>query len=259
MNKKSLNTSWGSVAGWYNDVVNDPESYQAKVILPNVLRLISPEKGQKILDLACGQGYFSHAVAARGANITGIDIAPELIEIAKKQAGHNESFIVSPATDLSKLAPRSFDSAFCVLAIQNIERMGDVFKEVSRVLKERGKFVVILNHPAFRIPGKTFWEFDEKAGIQFRRVDEYIGESSKKMDMHPGTSNSDSKDEKFTTISFHRPIQSYSKSLANAGFAISRIEEWMSHRDSEKGPRKSVEDKARREIPLFMCLECVKL
>jgi len=33
----------------------------------------------------------------------------------------------------------------------------------------------------------------------------------------------------------------------------------MSHKDSEKGPRKQAEDKARNEIPLFMCLECVKI
>ena len=71
--------------------------------------------------------------------------------------------------------------------------------------------------------------------------------------MHPGQTKRN------TTISFHRPIQAYSKSLANAGFAISRIEEWMSHRESERGPRKSAEDHARREIPLFMCLECIKL
>ena len=80
-----------------------------------------------------------------------------------------------------------------------------------------------------------------------------MSESKMEIDMHPGQTKRN------TTISFHRPIQAYSKSLANAGFAISRIEEWMSHRESERGPRKSAEDHARREIPLFMCLECIKL
>jgi ubiquinone/menaquinone biosynthesis C-methylase UbiE len=248
-----MKTSWGNVAQWYDGVVNDPDSYQAKVILPNIVRLLAAQKGKRVLDLACGQGFFSHALSASGAAITGVDVSPELVSIAQKHASHNEEFYVSPSDDLSKLKNSSFDEAFCVLAIQNIERMGETFREVSRVLTGKGKFIIVLNHPAFRNPGKTHWGFDEKAAVQYRRVDEYMSESRSAIDMHPG------KEKKETTYSFHRPLQVYSKMLSNSGFAISRIEEWMSHKESEKGPRKSAEDRARREIPLFMCLECVKL
>lgn len=250
MNK---NTSWGNVADWYDDVVNDRDSYQNKVILPNLLRIVAPEKGKSVLDIACGQGFFSHAMAAKGAKIVGVDIGTALIDIAKKQAGPNETFHVMSAENLSGLEDAEFDAAFCVLAIQNIEHMAKAFKEASRVLKSRGKFVIVMNHPSFRIPGKSAWGFDEKGGIQYRRVDEYLSESRKAMDMKPGTPGTE------ITHSFHRPLQVYSKTLANAGFAISRIEEWTSHKESEAGPKKVMEDKARREIPLFMCLECVKV
>ncbi len=247
-------TSWGNVANWYDKVVNDEDSYQVKVILPNVLRLLNPQKGKKILDLACGQGFFSHALAAQGATITGVDISPELIEIARKHAGHNEDFYISGADNLSKFKDKSFDSAVCVLALQNIEKMPQTLKEVGRILKEKGKFVLVLNHPSFRIPGKSAWGFDEKANVQYRRIDDYISESRTAIDMHPGSD----KDKKEMTYSFHRPLQAYSKSLANAGFVIGRIEEWVSHKESEKGPRKSAEDRSRKEIPMFMCLECIK-
>lgn len=246
-------TSWGNVAGWYDRVVNEEDSYQVKVILPNVLRLLDPKKGKKILDLACGQGFFSHALAAHGATVTGVDISPELIEIARKHAGHNEDFYISSSDSLSKFKGESFDAAVCVLALQNIEKMPQTLKEAGRVLKGKGKFVLVLNHPSFRIPGKSAWGFDEKTNIQYRRVDEYISESRAAIDMHPG------QEKKEVTYSFHRPLQAYSKSLANAGFAIARIEEWVSHKESEKGPRKAAEDKSRREIPMFMCIECVKI
>ncbi|MEK7607945.1 MAG: methyltransferase domain-containing protein [Patescibacteria group bacterium] len=248
-----MKTSWNSVAGWYDNVVNDQNSYQAVVILPNILRLLAPKKGKKILDLACGQGYFSHALSAHGASVVGVDIASELVNIAKKHASHTEEFYVASIHDLSKFDDNRFDSALCVLAIQNIDRMTDVFAEVSRLLKTGGKFIIVLNHPVFRIPGKSSWGFDEKLKVQYRRIDEYMSESKKEIDMHPGQAK------KQTTLSFHRPLQAYSKSLANAGFAISRLEEWMSHKQSESGPRKNAEDLIRREIPLFMCLECVKL
>lgn len=255
-----MKTSWGNVAGWYDKVVNDEDSYQGKVILPNILRLMAPKKGQRLLDLACGQGFFSHALAAEGAHVTGVDIAPELIDIARTHASHNQEFYVSSADNLRVFKDKTFDSAVCVLAIQNIEKMNLTFAEVSRVLKPGGRFIVVLNHPAFRIPGKSGWGFDERApggGAQYRRIDEYMSESRAAIEMHPGHFAGHKKAD--LTYSFHRPIQNYSKSLANAGLAIARIEEWMSHKQSEKGPRKAAEDRARKEIPLFMCLECVKL
>ncbi|HVT75005.1 MAG TPA: class I SAM-dependent methyltransferase [Candidatus Paceibacterota bacterium] len=248
-----MKTSWGGVAGWYDKVVNDEDSYQSQVILPSIVRLMAPKRGDRILDLACGQGFFSHVLAAEGAHVTGVDIAPELIDIARTHAMHNQEFYVSSADDLRAFKDKTYDAALCVLAIQNIEKMNIAFKEVGRVVKPGGKFVVVLNHPAFRIPNKSAWGFDDKADAQYRRVDEYISESRAAIDMHPGQAKKD------VTYSFHRPIQNYSKALANAGFAIARIEEWMSHKESEKGPRKQAEDKARREIPLFMCLECVRL
>lgn len=246
-------TSWGKVANWYDKTVNDDDSYQAKVILPSILRILNPEKGKWILDLACGQGFFSHAVASKGARVTGVDIAKELIDIAKKQAGHNEEFFTTPADNLSLFKVDTFDSALSVLAIQNIENIAKVFKEVSRVTKKGGKFVIVLNHPAFRIPDKSSWGDDMVTKALYRRVDEYLSESRKAIDMNPGSQNS------LKTISFHRPLQVYSKTLANCGFAILRIEEWISHRESQIGPKKVAEDKARREIPLFMCLECIKI
>ena len=249
----SKETSWGNVASWYDTVVNDKDSYQVNVILPHILRILAPEKGKRFLDLACGQGFFTHALAAKGTHVTGVDIAPELIDLARVHAGHNEEFYVSSADNLSKFRDKSFDAIVCVLAIQNIERMAMVFKEAGRVIKSGGKFALVLNHPAFRIPGKSSWGFDDALNSQYRRIDEYMSESRSAIDMHPGQKA------KELTYSFHRPLQVYSKTLANAGFAISRIEEWASHKESEKGPRKQAEDKARKEIPLFMCLECVKL
>ncbi len=246
-------TSWGKVAEWYDDVVKDENSYQNKVILPNLTRIVKPETGKEILDLACGQGFFSHVFASKGARVVGVDIGPELIDIAKKEATHKEEFYVAPADNLSFIQGPRFDGAVSVLAIQNIENISKTFKEVGRVLKKGGVFVMVLNHPAFRIPGHSAWGFDDSSSTQYRSVDEYLSESRKIMDMAP------SKPGTKTTVSFHRPLQVYSKSLANAGFAIARIEEWVSHKESESGPRKKAEDKARKEIPMFMCLECIKL
>ena len=175
--------------------------------------------------------------------------------VALRSPAERFHFFAAPATDFLS-GEKKFDVVISILAIQNIENISKVFKEVSRVLEKNGKFIIVLNHPAFRIPKKSSWNFDETNKVQYRRVDEYLSESRAEIEMNPGR---ESADEAEKTISFHRPLQTYSKILANSGFAISRIEEWISHKESQIGPRKIFEDRSRHEIPLFMCLECVKI
>ena len=65
----SKSTSWGKAANWYNNLIEqDENSYQRRLILPNLLRLVELKRGEVVLDLACGQGFFSRGFAKLGAN-----------------------------------------------------------------------------------------------------------------------------------------------------------------------------------------------
>ncbi len=257
-------TSWGGVAGWYDEMLRDAEgTYQKEVILPNLLRLMEIRTGEKIIDIACGQGFFSIEFAKAGAEVTGADISPELIAIAKKGAGagRNLQFFPAPADKLTFAKPETFDKAAIILALQNIENLSGTLAEAARVLKKGGKLFLVMNHPAFRIPKKSAWGFDEAAKTQYRRIDEYLSESRSEIEMHPGEAakSGAGKARAATTLSFHRPLQLYFKSLHKAGFSVTRLEEWISHKQSQKGPRQLSEDKARHEIPLFLFLEAQRL
>lgn len=252
------NTSWDSVADWYDKSVNRDDSYHAQVVLPNLLRIISPKKGMNVLDVGCGQGFFSHNISSSGATVTGIDISPELIKLANTGGGDwekgKETFIVCSAESFSnQIGKDKFDVAISVLSIQNMENVSKVFLNINDSLKKGGKFIIVLNHPCFRIPKHSSWGFDESPSRAYRRIDRYLSESVEEITMNPSIKNSEK------TVSFHRPLQVYSKLLFNNGFTIARMEEWVSKKQSENGPRKIAEDKARKEIPLFMCIEAVKL
>ncbi|MSR71184.1 MAG: class I SAM-dependent methyltransferase [Candidatus Taylorbacteria bacterium] len=255
---KSKDTSWGKVADWYDGLIEEsPDSYQSKVILPNLLRLIDPKKGLAIADVACGQGFFSRAFHEKGAIVVGCDISEELIKVAKERSSKEIKFIVKGAEvcsdDLLKVVEdRKLDTAVIVLAIQNIEKIADVFAECKKILKPDGKLFIVINHPAFRIPQASSWEWDGKIQRQFRRIDSYMSDSQISIDMTPGEKKEVLKKK---TISFHRPLQSYFKALSKSGFVISKLEEWISHKKSEEGPRAIEEDRTRKEIPLFMCIE----
>ncbi|KKS46824.1 MAG: Methyltransferase type 11, partial [Candidatus Nomurabacteria bacterium GW2011_GWC2_42_20] len=101
MKKPQKTTSWGGVAHWYDTLLAGNDTYQARVILPNILRAMAIKKGEKVLDLACGQGFFTSAFFQEGADVTGVDLGKQLILIAKKHSPKEISYFVQSAEDLS--------------------------------------------------------------------------------------------------------------------------------------------------------------
>lgn len=252
MTTKKKNTSWGGVAAWYEEHLKGDDTYHAKVIAPNLMRILNPNKGMKVLDIGCGEGYFTRLIDKSGAYVEGVDIAKELIAKAKSTSP-DITYHVASADSMTKIQTNYFDALTCVLALQNMEHLDAVIKECARVLKPKGRALFVLNHPAFRIPKQTSWGWDDKEKVQYRRVDGYLSQSRASIDMTPGKRTADS------TWSFHRSLQDYTKAFVGAKFAITRLEEWISHKKSEKGPRGPAEDISRKEFPLFMCIELTKL
>lgn len=246
------NTSWGKVADWYHSLLEEnKDSYQRALILPNLLRLLQIKKGDLILDIACGNGFFTREFYKAGAKVTGVDVSKELIALAKKNSIEID-YVVSAAEKLP-FKDKSFNKAVSILAIQNIEMANEALKEAGRILKSDGSLFLVLNHPAFRIPKASSWEWNEKEKTQYRKIDSYLSEAKHKIQMHPGDKPSE------YTITFHRPLQFYFKALQKAGFAVTRLEEWESHKKSEPGSRAKEENRIRKEIPMFLMLEARKM
>ena len=130
--------------------------------MPNILRLINIKQNDQILDVACGNGFFTREFFKKGGKVKGIDISPELIEIAKKNSPKEIEYFVLPADNLEVIKDKSIDKIVMILVMQNIENVGGVFNECNRVLKNGGKIFLVMNHPSFRIPKKSSWGFDEK-------------------------------------------------------------------------------------------------
>jgi ubiquinone/menaquinone biosynthesis C-methylase UbiE len=250
-----MKTDWDNVANWYDSYLKGEDTYQAQVVAPNLLRMLAPEKGERILDIACGQGYFAKLIAHTGATVVGIDQSTALIAKAKEQATAHEEYIVSDAQKLSELTLKSVDAAFTVLALENIKNIQSVFDGAYGLLKKNGRMVLVLLHPAFRIPQHSDWAYDNKKGIQYRTIEKYMSEVAISIELNPH--NKPGKKEITTT--FHRPLQWYTKALKKSGFVITGIEEWISHKKSRPGPRQKAEDAARKEFPMFLALEVQKI
>lgn len=252
MPRSKKDTSWERVASWYDEhLEGEDDTYQAKVILPNLARVLSLTGEERVLDLGCGQGFFARQFAKDAKTLAGADLSPSLVAYARERE-KGIAYHVADASALSFAKDGSFDVVYCVLALQNMEKLAAVIAEVSRVLAPSGRFIFVLNHPAFRIPKRSRWGFDEAEKVQFRRTDAYLSSSKERIDMAPGSAQG------AYTVSFHRSLQDYMKALRGAGFCIAQLEEWISHKKSQPGPRQKAEDRARKEFPLFLCAEALK-
>jgi ubiquinone/menaquinone biosynthesis C-methylase UbiE len=252
-NKKSPPTAWSEVAEWYDRLVGEAGSeYHQHVVLPGVLRLLALQPGDSAIDIACGQGVLCRLLHDRGAKVTGVDAARELIAAARQRGPAQIQYHVGDARDLDFLSTGRFTAAACILAIQNIHPLPPVFAGVHRLLDAGGRFVVVMMHPCFRGPKETSWGWDEQRKVQYRRVDRYLIPRKTPIVTHPGAAPD------VYTWTFHRPIESYVKAMRNAGLLIDALEEWPSHKTSQPGPRAAAENTARNEIPLFLAIRAKK-
>ncbi len=287
---------WDHVAGWYDRLIEEGRSdHFERVIIPGALRLLEVKPGQAILDVACGQGAFCRLMAGLEASVTGLDVSPKLIEAARRAGESGRGRVAYEVCDARDLVARTisgapFDAVSCLMALMNIEPLSPVFAGISRHLKPGGRFVSVILHPAFRAPGQTGWGWDEPKGPteasmgrrvrrkgrfdrdqraarasegataiarQYRRVDGYLSEGHSEIVMNPGAASSGA--ERVVTLTHHRPIQTYVRLLSAAGFTIDALEEWPSVRQSQPGPRAAEENRARREIPMFLAIRAIRM
>src|SRR5438874_6676498 len=65
--------------------------------------------GSRVLDLACGTGDIAFQAAARGASVTGLDVTPRMIELAKKKTGGPAIFFLVGDMTALPFAANRFD------------------------------------------------------------------------------------------------------------------------------------------------------
>lgn len=117
---------------------------------------LSPDSN--ILDLACGTGDFTLELLKRypSANITGVDITPEMMSIAKKKLpeGNTVNFSVGDAQNLSFLKDGTFSLVVCAFGFRNFPDKAKALSECHRILKPDGRLVVLeLFRPECKILG----------------------------------------------------------------------------------------------------------
>lgn len=257
MQKRNSSTSWGSVGGWYDQAVGQHgHYYHQAVVIPNVLKILNisrQDQVAKILDVACGQGVLSRHLPVQ-VDYVGLDAAAPLIVAARSYSklSHHKFLHADATKEFPLKKGELFTHATLILAIQNMEEPLKVFQHTAKHLQPDAPFVIVLNHPCFRIPRQSSWKVDEVHKIQYRRIDRYMSAMKIPIQTNPSKGSSSSQ-----SWSFHHPLSSYTKWLHEAGFVIDYIDEWVSDKESE-GKAAKMENRSREEIPLFLALVAKK-
>lgn len=147
----------------------DPEGPQKALHALNPVRLKYvddrvPLAGASVLDVGCGAGLLSEAMALAGANVTGIDLAPELVKIARLHAlesGAKLDYRVQPVEEIAAAAPGGFDAVTCMEMIEHVPDPSAIIRACADALKPGGRlFVSTINRTpaafAFAIVGAEY-------------------------------------------------------------------------------------------------------
>ncbi|XUP35591.1 bifunctional 2-polyprenyl-6-hydroxyphenol methylase/3-demethylubiquinol 3-O-methyltransferase UbiG (plasmid) [Xanthomonas axonopodis pv. vasculorum] len=105
--------------------------------------------GARVLDVGCGGGLLSESMARLGAQVTAIDLAPELVKVARLhglESGVQVDYRVQSVEDLAAEQPGSFDAVTCMEMLEHVPDPTAIIRACASLLKPGGKlFLSTLN------------------------------------------------------------------------------------------------------------------
>jgi SAM-dependent methyltransferase len=170
------------------------------------LRSLVPAKlaGAVVLDAGCGSGAQAQWLLDQGADVTGADLSPRMIEEARRRCQGRGRFLVADLAEPLPLEPRSFDGITSSLALHYIRDWSVPLRSFAAALRPGGWAVISLDHPfAPPLPSQQGGYFDT----------ELVTDTWRKADVEVS--------QRF----WKRPLSAVANAFADAGFGIDRIAE----------------------------------
>ena len=147
-----MTTDWSGVASTYLDFLKSEDDQLRRELLdPILLNLLKP-RGKTILDLGCGEGYFTRVLKAAGATrVVGADISPDLVKSAEEQdvLGEYQIYDIVSAPPFS---PPTFDAAVAHMVMMDVSDINAAYQKLSEFLASSGRLIVSIVNPYYAFP-----------------------------------------------------------------------------------------------------------
>ncbi len=168
------------------------------------LQVVGDVFGLTVLDAGCGEGYLSRILSSRGATVTGIDISPRLVEMAR--AKDPTGTITYQVADLSRPLPAyqdHFDLIASFFVFNDVSDYRGFLTTLGSVLKRAGHLVLFMNNPYSLVVRSHITDYFAASGQAFP----YRGMTEEGVKVH----------------FYHRTLEEYLDASISAGFQLERL------------------------------------
>lgn len=112
----------------------------------------TPIKDKIILDVGCGGGILSEALARAGAQVTGLELATQVIDMAKahaQESGLTIDYQTQLVEDYAQIHPERFDVITCMEMLEHVPDPASILKACGQLLKPNGLLILstLNRHP----------------------------------------------------------------------------------------------------------------
>jgi 2-polyprenyl-3-methyl-5-hydroxy-6-metoxy-1,4-benzoquinol methylase len=232
---EATRSAWNQNAAFWDERMGEGNDFVEVLIWPATERLLELRPGERVLDIACGNGLSSRRLAAIGAHVVAFDFSEEMIAYARErttQYTERIEYLVLDATDeaaLLALGEGRFDAAICNMALFDMAEIKPLMRALARLLRPAqagprpgGRFVFSVLHPCFNSPHMAHVaEMEDREGdivtVYSVKVFGYLSPTVARAVAMRGQPK--------PQLVFHRPLQALLGAGFDAGFILDGLEE----------------------------------
>jgi 2-polyprenyl-3-methyl-5-hydroxy-6-metoxy-1,4-benzoquinol methylase len=251
---RDARTAWNEGArAWQSFVRSGADYYRTLVHAPAMLASCLPVAAQRVLDLGCGEGYFSRELARSGGLVVGVDLSDALLEFAQQRENEEPLGIEYRHLDARDIATTwdagSFDLVTACMSLQDMDDVGAVLHASARVLRPAGRMVFSTPHPCTDTPVRI-WERSEDGEKLTLKIDRYFESGAAVMDW-----NMPRLAYRWMTPYWRRTLEEWTVLTSGAGFVVRQVRE---PRPSEEQVRARPELEDCSRLPYFLIFDLLR-
>jgi 2-polyprenyl-3-methyl-5-hydroxy-6-metoxy-1,4-benzoquinol methylase len=246
--------AWDEAAdAWDEFVESGADFYRTEVHGPGLLKSCGPVRDLRVLDIGCGQGWFTRQLAVRGARPIGIDISQRQVEKARLHEAETLLGIEYERLPGECVSGRwscdDFDMVTACMSLQDMPEPRAAIQGVAGVLAPGRRFVFSIPHPFTDTPYRE-WERGPDGKKGPLKTDRYFESMPRTV-----TWNMERLGYSWETPYWRLPLSEWTEMVEGAGFVLKRLDE----------PRPTAEQVQRMppledcyRLPYFLVFDCVR-